>query len=146
MKFIGTSELLDTKHVRWFNTGTDKFWVPFTGTTEETSTNPSYADTSNYLLAPYAGQIIYMRFASENATSGNFACEMHLNASATKTGSTITTANWDGSNNGPIAGNYIADWHFKKDDAIFISVNPTANKQGCNGIIVFKYYVNGFIK
>ena len=144
MKRVGVTEYLDTKHVAWFNTGTDKFFIPFTGTTEEVDTNPDYAETANYLLAPYPGQIVYMRFASSNATAGNFACEMHLNASSTKTGSTITTANWDGSNNGPIAGNYITDWHFKKDDAIFISVNPTANKQNCNGIIVFKYYAHGF--
>tara|TARA_Y100000592_G_C5394144_1_gene279732 strand:- start:195 stop:635 length:441 start_codon:yes stop_codon:yes gene_type:complete len=146
MKRVGVVECLDIKHVRWFSTGTDKFWIPFTGTTEEVSVNPSYTHTSNYLLAPYAGQIVYMRFASENATAGNLALEMHLNASVTKTGGTVTTANWDNSNNGPIDGNHITDWYFKKDDAIFISANPTVNKQGCNGVIVFKYFANGFIR
>ena len=119
MKWIGLKEETSIIYLYYHNSGTNKVWLPFNGS------------------------VYSIQFASSVATSGNIATEFHVNASTSKTGSTLTTDNWDGSNAGAVAALYPNDWVFSKGNTLFISANPSAARNGVNATIVLKYNTHG---
>ena len=143
MKWIGLKEQTSIIYLYYHNSGTNKVWLPFDGNTELEATNPDITNTPTYLTTPFDGSVYSIQFASSVATSGNIATEFHVNASTSKTGSTLTTANWDGSNAGAVAAVYPNDWTFGKGNTLFISANPSAARNGVNVTIVLKYNTYG---
>tara|TARA_Y100000356_G_scaffold59785_1_gene48440 strand:+ start:39 stop:2327 length:2289 start_codon:yes stop_codon:yes gene_type:complete len=121
----------------WYSTSTSKFWLPLHSTTSEvTTTNPSHSYYQCYLVAPYDGSVVKIRFASSSASSATMTTEFHINASATKTGSTYATAAYGQGKSAELAP---TDWTFSKGDTLFFSGQTSAAKYGQNATITFEY-------
>lgn len=146
MKWIGLKEETSILYLYYHNSTTNKVWLPFDGNTELESANPNILFVTTYIAAPFDGSVYSIQFASSASRSGTIETKFHKNADSTQTGSTLTTASWDGSNAGTTAALHPADWRFNKGDTLFISAEPSANRESISVTIVLKYNTYGISK
>jgi hypothetical protein len=146
MKWIGIKEECDVRYFHFHNSNTTRYFIPWSGSAEQAAPSGglNYFYYTNYIIAPFSGSVYSMRIASNVSNEGNMVCQMHLNESATATGSDVTTATW--TEDGPIDAVYPTDWNFNAGDAIFISLNPSVARNGVSGNVVLKYNTYGVSK